>query len=139
MTGPLILDAEAVQALAGPAGQGHIEVRAAMRAAQRLGREVIVPTVILAELYRGPQRSQFIDSCLSRETGIRTRDTDRPFARLVGGVLSGAGVGSQFLADAHVVAAAVERAGGIILTGDPKDMNRLAAPYRTIVVASLAS
>jgi hypothetical protein len=40
--------------------------------------------VILAELYRGPRHSQLVDSCLSRETGVRIRDTDRRLARLVG-------------------------------------------------------
>lgn len=59
-----------------------------MRAADRLGRDVVVPTVILAQLYRGSRYSQFVDSCLSRETGVRTRDTDRRLARLIGGVLA---------------------------------------------------
>lgn len=62
-----------------------------MRAADRLGRDVVVPTVILAELYRGPRHNQLVDSCLSRETGVRTRDTDQRLARLIGGVLAGAG------------------------------------------------
>jgi hypothetical protein len=108
-----------------------------MRAADRLGRDVIVPTVILAELYRGPRHSQLIDSCLSREIGVRVRDTDRRLARLIGGVLAGAGAGSDYLADAHVVAVAVEMGGGLILTGDESDLQRLAAPYPTILVAPL--
>jgi hypothetical protein len=108
-----------------------------MRAAARLGRDVMVPTVILAELYRGPRRSQFVDACLSRETGVRTRDTDRRLARLVGGVLVGARAGSESLTDAHVVAAAVEAGGGLILTGDTADLIGLAAPYPNIVVEPL--
>ncbi len=108
-----------------------------MRAADRLGRDVVVPTVILAELYRGPRHSQFVDSCLSRETGMRARDTDRRLARLVGGVLVGANAGSEHLADAHVVAVAVEMGGGLILTGDEKDLQRLAAPYPNILVEPL--
>ena len=59
-----------------------------MRAADRLGREVVVPTVILAELYRVPRHHQLVDSCLFRETGVRTRDTDQRLARLIGGVLA---------------------------------------------------
>jgi hypothetical protein len=108
-----------------------------MRAADRLGRDVVVPTVILAELYRGPRHHQLVDSCLFRETGVRTRDTDQRLARLIGGVLAGAGVGSDHLADAHVVAVAVETGGGLILTGDESDLQRLAAPYPNILVASL--
>lgn len=108
-----------------------------MRAAERLGRDVVVPTVILAELYRSPRHNQFVDSCLSRETGVRIRDTDRRLARLIGGVLAGAGAGSDHLADAHVVAVAVEMGGGLILTGDENDLQRLAAPYPNILVEPL--
>jgi predicted nucleic acid-binding protein len=108
-----------------------------MRAADRLGRDVVVPTVILAELYRGPRHHQLVDSCLFRETGVRTRDTDQRLARLIGGVLAGAGAESDHLADAHVVAVAVETGGGLILTGDESDLQRLAAPYPNILVASL--
>lgn len=115
MSRPVVLDAEALSSLAGRPTPREREVRAAMRAADRLGRDVIVPTVILAELYRGPRHSQLVDSCLAREAGVRARDTDQHLARLVGGVLAGAG--SEHLADAHVVAIAVETGGGLILTG----------------------
>ncbi len=108
-----------------------------MRAAGRLGRDVIVPTVILAELYRGPRYNQLLDACLAREIGILARDTDRGFARLVGGILSGARLGSEHLADAHVIAAAVETGAGLILSGDPDDLRRLAAPYPNIIVEPL--
>jgi hypothetical protein len=60
-------------------------------------------------------------------------------ARFVGAVLSVAGAGSEDLADAHVVAVATEDGGGVVLTGDPADMARLAAPYRTVVVEALPS
>jgi predicted nucleic acid-binding protein len=108
-----------------------------MRAADRLERDVVMPTVILAELYRGPRRSQLVDSCLSREIGVRVRDTDRRLARVVGGVLAGAGAGSDHLADAHVVAVAVEIGGGLVLTVDESELRRLAAPYPNILIAPL--
>lgn len=109
-----------------------------LEAARRLARPVVVPTVILAELYRGPGRNALMDSCLSREEdALRLRDTDREFARLVGAVLAGAKSGSAHLADAHVVAAAVEAQGGVIVTSDRGDITRLAAPYRFITVDAL--
>jgi hypothetical protein len=80
-----------------------------MRAAALLQRDVIVPAVVLAELYRGAGRNQAVDACLARETGIRVRDTDRPLARLV----------------------------GVVLTGDPDDLASLAAPYPNITVQPL--
>jgi hypothetical protein len=78
-----------------------------------------------------------VDACLGRETGFRIRDTDRPLARLIGGVLTGAKTDSRYLADAHVVAAAVEAGGGVVLTGDEDDLTKLAAPYPNITVRQL--
>ncbi len=48
----VVLDAGALSALAGRPERRNREVRAALRAAARLDREVVVPAVILAELYR---------------------------------------------------------------------------------------
>ena len=133
----LVLDAEAMAALARRPESRGVEVRAALRAAARLGREVVVPAVILAELYRGPHQNQLLDACLSRETGIRVRDTDRLLAKLVGGVLAAAKAGSEHLADAHVIATAVDLGGGIVLTTDPDDLGRLAAAFRDVTVIEL--
>ncbi|NOY93601.1 MAG: PIN domain-containing protein [Deltaproteobacteria bacterium] len=134
----VVLDSEALSALAGRNSKRQREVRAALAVALRLGREVIVPAVVLAELYRGRGRSALIDACLSRETGLAVRDTDRAFARLVGGILATASIGSEMMVDAHVVAAAVERGAGLLLTGDPGDLEKLAAPYRNLTVVSIA-
>lgn len=137
MTRCLVLDAGAMSALSGRPKKRNQEVRAALRAAQRLRHDVLVPAVVLAELYRGPQHNQMVDACLSRETGIEVRDTDRLLARLVGGVLAAAGADSQLLADAHVIATAIDRGGGAVLTGDPGDLERLAAAYGNILVVEL--
>ena len=81
-----------------------------------------------------------IDALLSREEeGVMLRDTDRAFARLVGAVLSANGAGSEQLADAHVVAAAVEVGGGVVVSGDPADMSQLSSAYRNIVIETLPS
>ena len=132
-----MLDAEAVTALGDPSSSGFNHVRAALTAADRLGRDVVVACVTLAELYRGRNRSQIVDSLLSREAGVVLRDTDRSFARLVGGVLVAANAGSDLLADAHAVAAAVETGGGVILTSDVDDLERLASPYPNIQVSKI--
>ena len=131
------LDSEAFSALAGRRSRRQQEVRAALAAAAELHRDVIVPALVLAELYRGAARSSLLDACLSRETGLLIRDTDRAMARLVGGVLASARAGSELIVDAHVVAAAVEAGGGAVLTGDPGDIARLAAPYRNIQVIDI--
>lgn len=134
----VVLDSEAFNVLAGSPGsvRGR-EVRRVLVAAQRTGSEVLVPTVVLAELYR-PGRLALVDACLARRVDAPTcRDSDRPLARLVGGVLAAAGAGSEDLADAHVVATAVEGGRSIALTGDPSDIRRLAAPYSNVTVVPL--
>lgn len=131
----LALDSEAVSALSGGDSVRKQRVRRALRAAARLNRDALVPTTILAELYRGRGRNQLVDACLARERAtLACRDTDRALARIVGGVLASASAGSEDLADAHVVALAVERGGGVVLTGDPDDLERLSAAYRDVVV-----
>jgi len=47
------LDAEAFNALAGPASVRKQRVRRVLRRAQLLERLVVVPSVVLADLYRG--------------------------------------------------------------------------------------
>jgi predicted nucleic acid-binding protein len=132
------LDAEAMNALAGPDSRRKQQVRRILRAAQRLGRDVLVPSVVLAELYRGRGFNQLVDACLARErASLETRDTDRHLARIVGGVLTAAGAGSTMIVDAHVVAAVVEAGGGVVVTGDREDLQRLAAGYHHVVVEAL--
>ena len=135
MTTCLVLDAEAVSRLARPGRRA--EVKAAMAAALRLRRDVMVPAVVLAELHRGPKHNQVVDALLTRETAIAVRDTDRTLARLVGGLLSAAAAGSDAMVDAHVVATAVEAGGGTVVTGDPDDLERLAVAYPYVHVTTV--
>ena len=134
----VVLDSEAMSALASATPKRRQrDVRAALAAAVRLGRDVVVPAVVLAELYRGPGRSALLDACLARETGLDVRVTDRAFARLVGAVLAAARAGSEHIVDAHVVAAAIEAGGGVVLTSDTGDLTTLAAPYRNVHVVDI--
>ena len=57
-------------------------------------------------------------------------------ARLVGALLASVKLGSEHIADTHVAAAAIEEQG-IILTGDPDDMERLVAGTPTVTVVAL--
>lgn len=135
----LVLDAEAVSALADPRSSARRAVRRQLVIAKRLGRQVCVASVTLAELYRGSNRSRALDATLPHleRDGLNLRDTDRSFARLVGGLLYAAGLGSAHLADAHAVAAAVEAGGGVVLTADPDDLARLAGGDPRVVVVAL--
>ena len=90
-----------------------------------------------ARRYRGPGRNLVVDACLSRFSWVRVQDTDRDFARFVGGVLAAAKVGSEMIADAHVVATAVADGGGVVLTTDGDDIRQLAAPYLNVQVVTI--
>lgn len=132
----LVLDSDAVDTLASRSS-GLQRVKAAMRAAVESGGDVVVPTVVLAELYRSSSHNAAINAMLSREQAdLRLRDTDRTLASFVGGVLAAAGAGTEDIVDAHCVATVVEQGRGVVLTGDPDDLTRLAAPYPTVTVRS---
>lgn len=137
MTRVLILDAEPLSVLARESGPEFAEVHGALEAARRLHRDVIAPAVILAELYRGAGHNHVVDACLSRSSFIDVRDTDRTFARLVGSVLTAANSGSENLADAHTVAAAVEAGGGVVVTVDGDDIERLAGAFQNVAVRTI--
>lgn len=132
------LDSEAFNALAREDSERKRRVRRILRAAQRLGRDVRVPSLVLAELYRGKDHHHLVDACLARErASLASRDTDRALARIVGGVLAGARAGSDMIVHAHVVALAVEAGGGVVVTGDEADLTRLSAPYNHVVVEAV--
>ena len=134
----LILDSEALSALARPrsAPQRHERVRAAMRSAQRRREPVRVPAATLLELYRGGGRDEAVDLELGRgyakviTTGVR-------IARVASHLLASIGAGSEMAIDALVVATAIRLGGGLILTHDPADLERLAAGQPNIRVVAV--
>lgn len=107
-----------------------------MRSAQRRGEPVRVPAAVLLELYRGGGTDEAIDLELGRgfarvvTTGART-------ARLAGHALAAIGAGSELAVDALVVATAVRLGGGLILTHDPTDLERLAADSPNVRVVAI--
>jgi len=134
-----VLDADALLALVASTHRAHREMRARLEAGRRLGAAVVVPTVMLAELYRGRGRSGALDAFLARERrALVLRDTDRALAHLVGGVLHAAGAGSEDIVDAHAVAVTAEDDRAVVVTGDPGDLERLAAPYPGVTVVALS-
>ena len=132
----LILDSEALSALARPrsAPDRHERVRAALRSAQTRNEPVRVPSATLLELYRGGGADEAIDLELGRgyakvvTTGVR-------IARIAGHLLAAAGASSDLAVDALVVATAVRLGGGVVLTHDPSDLERLAADHPNVRIA----
>ena len=107
-----------------------------MRVAQHRDEPVRVPSAALVELYRGQGTDEAIDLELRRgyarviTTGVR-------IARLAGHLLAAIDAGSELAIDALVVATAIRLGGGLILTHDPDDLERLSAAYPNVRVASV--
>lgn len=126
----LILDAGAVIALS----RRDDRARAALAAAWEAAAEVSIPAVVVAETVRG---SGPRDAPVNRVVGAvgDVAVADEATARVAGALLGAAG--SDATIDALVVATALERGGGVILTGDPDDLGRLAEGHADVVVEGL--
>lgn len=141
---PVVLDAAGLDELA--ASRPSDLFRELLAEAHRRGREVLVPTVVCAEVARGPARTRALEAALARHARstaarqpVRLVDTDLVLAKQVAAVLHAAGLGSAHIVDAHVVAVAVPAGGALIVTADPGDVALLAdavpaARIRTVTV-----
>lgn len=132
MTGaPLVLDAAGLDALAAPRPPDTL--RALLAEAHRRGREIIVPTLVCAEVARGRSRTRAVEVAVARHDrargerpALRLIDTDFDLARQVGAILEATGRGSDRVVDAHVVAVCVPVGGGLVVTSDADDIAALA-------------
>jgi len=135
MAEALILDAEALNALANAAKRRVLADRAhaVLGVAYEKGALVRVPAPVLAEVYRGPRFDAAVDYLL-RDRGIVVCELTASIAKRAGHLLAAAGRSSEHAIDAFVVATALEFKTALIATGDPKDLQRLAAPYKRVKV-----
>ncbi|MHB1445484.1 MAG: type II toxin-antitoxin system VapC family toxin [Acidimicrobiales bacterium] len=133
-----MLDAEALSVLARPRVDPtrHQRVRAAMRVAELRREPVRVPSAVLVELYRGAGTDEAIDAELARGFA-RVVTTGMRIARTAGHLLAAAGVGSELAVDALVVATSIRLGGGVILTHDPSDLERLAGAHPNVRIVAL--
>lgn len=104
------------------------------------------PTLVCAEIAQGRARTRALESAVQRHEkaagelpAVRLVDTDVAMARQVGAILDAAHAGREDVVDAHVVAVALPHGGGLVLTGDPDDILRLAeaAPAVRLRVARI--
>ncbi|MGH3614067.1 MAG: PIN domain-containing protein [Pseudonocardia sp.] len=144
MTLPLILDADGLDALADPRPPDVL--RALLQEAFDRGRDVLTPAVVCAELCRGPARTRALEAALARHRPgqgqrptVTIVNTDLALARQVGAVLHGADAGSTDIVDAHVVAVCARRGGGLVVTSDIDDIERLAATVPSARIVTLPS
>jgi predicted nucleic acid-binding protein len=132
----LLLDSEALSALAhGPAGTRD-RVRALVGEMRRRELPVAVVTAVLAEVVRGRRADAAVFSGLRRER-VEVRDVDTRVAIRAGQLLGAVRAGSELAVDAFTVAAGDLAGGAVIATTDIDDLERLAAHTPAVVVADV--
>ena len=104
-------------------------VRAWLDRAARAGVPPVVPTVVIAEVWRGGQRSARIARLLKH---CRIRDVNQDLARRAGELI-GRTTAQYGAVDAIVAVVAAER-GDDLLTSDVGDLTVLAGEYRNVRV-----
>lgn len=138
MAEALILDSEALNALANAAQRGTLALRA--RAVARVAHEraalVRVPSAVLAEVCRGGRFDAPINQFLKRDA-VRVVELTRPIAQRAGALLATARLSSAHAVDAFVVATALEFEFALIASADVKDIKRLAADHPQVSVLEL--
>jgi len=125
VTAPVVLDADGLDAVCDR--RPPEAVRALLHEAWIRGRDVLVPAVVCAEVCRGVARTRRVEAAVARTRApFSVVATDFALARQVGAVLHGASADSRDMIDAHVVALCVVHDGGLVVTADADDMERLA-------------
>lgn len=132
----LLLDSEAISAIAhGPAVRRD-RVRALVTEIRR--RELPVATVaaVLAEVVRGRSADASVFAGLRRER-VQVRPVDSAVGVRAGQILGAAKVGSELAVDAFVVAVGDLAGGAVVATTDPENLGRLADYANAVVIASI--
>lgn len=144
MTVPLVLDADGFDALCDPRPPERLQ--ALLQEAWVRDRDVLVPAVACAEVCRGVPRTRRVETVVARHDAargqrppVRVVATDFSLARQVGAVLHGAGADSRDMVDAHVVAVCALYGGGLVVTADSKDINRLAQAVPSVRIITRPS
>ena len=138
MAEALILDSEALYALAQPRERKVLASRAAtvLRFAFERRALIRVPAPVLAEVCRGTRFDSAINHLLNNP-GVCVFDLTRAVAQQAGHLLARAKLSSTHAVDAFVVATALQFETAVIATGDPADIRRLAAPFNRVGVLAL--
>ena len=138
MAEALILDSEALNALARPLERKALAARASAVLSHAFERRALirVPASVLAEVCRGTRYDSAVNQLLNNP-GVRVHDLNRSIAQRAGHLLARAKLSSAHAVDAFVVATALEFDAAVIATGDPDDIRRLAAPFASLGVFAL--
>ena len=134
----LLLDSEAISAVAH--GPDHRRDRVRALVTEMRSRELPIATVaaVLAEVVRGRQADAGVFAGLRRHR-VEVHAVDTRMGVRAGQLLGTIGAGSEMAVDAFLVADADLRGGAIVATCDPDDLGRLASVATRVEVADLDS
>jgi predicted nucleic acid-binding protein len=132
----LLLDSEALSAIAhGPAARRE-RVRALIVAMRARDLPVATVAAVLAEVVRGRARDAGVFAGLRRER-VQVHPVDSRIAVRAGQLLGRVRAGSALAIDAFIVAAADVAGGAVVATSDPADLRRLASHATRVSVVDL--
>lgn len=134
----LLLDSEAISAIAqGPASRRD-RVRALVAEMRRQNLPVGTVAAVLAEVVRGRARDASVFAGLRRER-VEVYPVDTRVGVRGGQLLGAIGAGSESAVDAFIVAVADLAGGAVIASVDTTDLESLAAHASNIVVADIGT
>jgi predicted nucleic acid-binding protein len=132
----LLLDSEALSALAHGPPRRRDRVRALMTEMRARGRDVATVAAVLAEVVRGRRADAALFAGLRRER-VLVHPVDARAGVRAGQLLGRVGAGSEMAVDAFVVAVADLAGGAIVATCDSKDFRKLADYATDVEVAAV--
>lgn len=132
----LVLDAEALSALAHGPRARRDRVRALVQEMRRRDRPITTVAAVLAEVVRGRAADAAVFAGLRRER-VMVHAVDTRAGIRAGQLLGSLRAGSEHAVDAFVVAVADLAGGAVIATADAKDMARLASRCDAVTIARL--
>ena len=134
----LLLDSEAISAIAHGPRQRRDRVRALVTEMRRRNLPVGTAAAVLAEVVRGQPRDAGVFAGLRRER-VEVYPVDTRVGVRAGQLLGAIGAGSDTAVDAFIVAIADLAGGAVIATVDTADLESLAGHASNVVVANIAT
>jgi predicted nucleic acid-binding protein len=132
----LLLDSEALSALARGPQTRRDRVRALIVQMRELELPIATVAAVLTEVVRGRLDDAQVFAGVRRER-VEVHPVDSSVAIRAGQLLGAIRAGSEKAIDAFVISVADLQGGAVVATTDPKDLKRLAAHAQRVTVADI--
>jgi predicted nucleic acid-binding protein len=133
----LILDSEAMSAIAHGPARRRDRVRALISEMRARERPIVTVASTLAEVVRGRPTDAGLFAALNRER-VEVHPVDARVGVRAGQLLGQLRAGSEMAVDAFMVSVADLAGGAIIATSDVRDLTRLSAHAERVVIADVS-